>query len=614
MSEYRRIEPMKASDNLVSLTMEVTSKTVDKSAYLRELVQNSIEAGATDILIDIHWPTLEASGGRVYKLCVVDNGYGMTANELDHHLNYLGNSGKGMGASGNFGQGARVTTLWNNKAGVEYLSWKNGKGSRAKIVYSDGYPGMEYLTEADFIEDITDADEYNDAWPSIKDSGTIVVLHGNDDEQDTFVRPDDVMHWVLRYLQERYFSLPSGVTVRTRYLTTTTKGQWPTDRNQRNDATFHNFTRKVVPHRVTLDEMSESSGVVPVQGADIEWHILGSDEIAAVGRKSRYGITRAHCVAVHNGEMFDIKNMKGNKSTQEMFGITAGYKRFVIVARPHADAVQENQQRSHLIWLDTGNDLPWEEWGAQFMESMPPEVKDFINEEQEKAFSSRKTKTNNLLSDLMRMFGFARYQPYKSGSSNADGETNRRFGDHGRNGSSGENENMDNASSTLTAEKTKGIPARRRSPSLGDMPEIVGLSDSDEYDIDGAAHYVDNQNRIIVDYNYETIRRHIAMMEKQIGDTFTDTSAVNAAIRDAVRACVDFSLAQKVLSARKIFTQSPDSPWSYRDFSEEVSDRALTGALGNVFLFDQYGTKLAKEQYKKYAAQNRRDDKPATNL
>jgi hypothetical protein len=62
--------------------------------FLRELTQNAIEAvlrkpePVGEIIWDVDWLTYELDDG-LYKLSVVDNGDGMTGEELVHYINHL---------------------------------------------------------------------------------------------------------------------------------------------------------------------------------------------------------------------------------------------------------------------------------------------------------------------------------------------------------------------------------------------------------------------------------------------------------------------------------------------------------------------------------------------
>ena len=100
--------------------------------FIRELTQNSIEAVIrTGESGEIRWHcTKQAfpSGKSGFKLSITDTGDGMTGEELERHINQLSASGAQQDLSGNFGVGAKISTVPRNPIGVVYRSWKDGEG------------------------------------------------------------------------------------------------------------------------------------------------------------------------------------------------------------------------------------------------------------------------------------------------------------------------------------------------------------------------------------------------------------------------------------------------------------------------------------------------------
>ena len=108
--------------------------------YLRELTQNSIEAilragGKGEIIWDVDWTTYELTDGpRVMKLCITDNGYGMTGDEMVKYINQLSSSLSSQSMSGNYGVGAKIAAVTRNPLGVLYLSWKDKVGAHIHML------------------------------------------------------------------------------------------------------------------------------------------------------------------------------------------------------------------------------------------------------------------------------------------------------------------------------------------------------------------------------------------------------------------------------------------------------------------------------------------------
>ncbi|MES1245933.1 MAG: ATP-binding protein [Acidobacteriota bacterium] len=103
--------------------------------FLRELTQNSIEAilrtpeRTGEIVWDVDWTSYELGDHRVFKLCVTDNGDGMTGEEMRKFINQLSSSIARQASDGNYGVGAKIAAATRNHTGLIYLSWKNGDGA-----------------------------------------------------------------------------------------------------------------------------------------------------------------------------------------------------------------------------------------------------------------------------------------------------------------------------------------------------------------------------------------------------------------------------------------------------------------------------------------------------
>src|SRR5262249_1736875 len=101
--------------------------------FLRELTQNAIEAiGRTqdrqgEFIWEVDWTHYQLEG--VYKLCVVDNGDGMTGDEMVRFINQLSSSLVEQSVQGHYGVGAKIAAATRNHAGLIYLSWKDDHGS-----------------------------------------------------------------------------------------------------------------------------------------------------------------------------------------------------------------------------------------------------------------------------------------------------------------------------------------------------------------------------------------------------------------------------------------------------------------------------------------------------
>jgi Histidine kinase-, DNA gyrase B-, and HSP90-like ATPase len=208
---------------------------------IRELTQNAIEAiqrrhkvGDSNegiIRWDVDWDHLQRVGE--YKLSIVDNGDGMSPDEMEEYLNALAVQGasQNQGISQNFGVGAKVTALYRNRYGLVYQSWRDGKGAMVKL-HRDDDQGI-YGLHSFLLEDgphYTPRIKETAKPKNIDDAGTKVTLLGASEDENTCFPSEDAgggMNWLIKYLTGRYFRIPENVKLQVRVLTRNEDG-WPT--------------------------------------------------------------------------------------------------------------------------------------------------------------------------------------------------------------------------------------------------------------------------------------------------------------------------------------------------------------------------------------------------
>jgi hypothetical protein len=97
------------------------SRNMHPMQFVREIYQNSIEAGATKVRAYHDKQFLDMG---IKKLCFSDNGPGMSAEQMAIYLTQYNSSSKGSGGvHDNYGIGVKATTLVTNPYGVVFLSW-----------------------------------------------------------------------------------------------------------------------------------------------------------------------------------------------------------------------------------------------------------------------------------------------------------------------------------------------------------------------------------------------------------------------------------------------------------------------------------------------------------
>ncbi len=131
MSPYRASRRAKRTRDAPStgVVADMVRQFADKYAFLRELVQNSIDAGATCIRVEVD---RQGDGGVLTS--VLDDGAGMTAETIESALLTLFSSTKedGTGAIGKYGVGfVSVLALEPDEVTVE--TWRDGASWRLRL-------------------------------------------------------------------------------------------------------------------------------------------------------------------------------------------------------------------------------------------------------------------------------------------------------------------------------------------------------------------------------------------------------------------------------------------------------------------------------------------------
>ena len=124
-SNKRRTSPIKAGS--LSFAIDKFSDDCLPLQYLRELTQNSIEAIPEGKQGNVKWsydPNWKDKNGSL-KLCIVDDGIGMTGRDVSKYINTMWESGKGLGRTENFGMGVKYSAGPKNPLGIEYYTLKD---------------------------------------------------------------------------------------------------------------------------------------------------------------------------------------------------------------------------------------------------------------------------------------------------------------------------------------------------------------------------------------------------------------------------------------------------------------------------------------------------------
>jgi hypothetical protein len=368
--------------------------------WAREFLKNSLEAGATQIEFGIEWQGVEKRG--VYRRTIMDNGSGMSAQELLDFFSTLGVGAKKIGGvHDNFGVGAKIASLPWNPDGVVVISHKAGKASMIWIMLepdSGDYELVEFQSDGKTtcVIDPRRAGEIDGIdWgaicpPWVKDHGTIVVLLGKDGFQDTVLGNPEAGEKEIKglsvYLNTRFWDL-SNVNVKVVELRTERKSHWPQDPDEKDNARRPN-NRTIKGARYYLTDVDAQKGKLGATASveldkdrvKAEWYLWEGDRpfLSSYAKEGGYIAVR------YKDELFHLTS---SKVSFRWFGIIEGkvQRNLTIILEPgHYKSrdgvwgVHPDQSRNRLIFSGNGEkgvDLPMSDWGSDLSRSSRPSTK-----------------------------------------------------------------------------------------------------------------------------------------------------------------------------------------------------------------------------------------------
>jgi hypothetical protein len=574
-------------ENFLAMTVQNTGFLLDRLGqdchplqYLRELTQNSVEAIARsatngEIVWDVDWTTFDLDG--VYKLCVTDNGDGMTGDEMVRFINQLSSSVSTQSMTGNYGVGAKIAAATRNPFGVLYLSWKQSQGSLIHLLREaeTGQYGLKQWKHHDGSYDHFLPLE-DDVRPDlITHHGTKVVLLGDSAVSNTMQAPPNVAspsRWISKYLNTRFFKFPEGAVVKAR------EG-WEYPRADKD----RNVLRRLSGQGPYLEQHAVSSGTVSLLDAVAHWWILKDEP--AITNNSGFVESSGHAGALYKNEIYELATARAGMSRLQQFGVTFGYRYVVIYVQPNDDQLNgltTNTARTAL--LVNNEPLPWSDWAAEFREKLPLEIAALVEEKAAAAANTDHQRSiRERLKDILDLFKISRYKPSSNGDVSIDidrltrGGTagDRRIGSHSgdearpsRSGGSGGNV-------YAVFEKTDGPAGKRVKPDPFPTVKWVTLRERtrEHGDIeDRAAKYLPDQNLLLINGDF----RVFGDMAKHFVKEFTQVPGVAEVAQDAVRAWFEQALVESVMGVQGLINSKE---WSQAHIDAALSEEALTSTV-----------------------------------
>lgn len=546
--------------------------------FVRELTQNAIEAikdtpsGQGEIQWDVDWNRFDLGGQR--KLCVIDTGTGMTGEEMVNYINKLSSSIHHQSDAGNFGVGAKISAVPLNPRGLIYLSWKEGQGSMIHLWFDEATQeyGLRRFANGEFWAHLNDDDLKPEP---ISEHGTMVILCGHDDEEDTISAPPGApmpSRWILRYLNTRYFRFPAGITVKAR------EG-WDLPRSN----TKHNFLREIHGQGPWLDSISESSGLIDLEDAKVHWWIVKED----VDTDSGHNAGAGHVAALFQDELYEMKRGNAGYARLQAFGVIFGTDRVVIYVEPKTlgdngeSLVSANTARTQL--LRNGETLPWIDWATQFRELMPEQLIKLQHEIAGHADAANYKKAiSERLKAIMDLLRFTRFRPSKKGEleiadddaevggvSENSGKT--KSGSSKSGGTGGRGGDIYSLFTDQEGQTGEEVPGGMNEPDVIWLSEEEGTLPAGDL-ADRAARYLAGQNQIVVNGDFRVFTDMIDRWVARYSDLPNSRTVVKAVVRE----WFEQQLKEAVMSALSL---KSTGKWSMEELKELLDEKSLTACV-----------------------------------
>jgi hypothetical protein len=544
--------------------------------YIRELTENGIAAIEAlpepkgEIIWDIDANTHLLTGR--YKLCVIDTGIGMSGPEMVDYINKLSSSMHEQSTASNFGVGAKISAAPHNHAGIIYMSWKNGIGSIIHL-WRDPIANVYGLKQFERPDGTHDYWAYVDKSikpKAIKNHGTMVVLLGHSDEQNTMEPPPGLpmpAKWILRYVNSRYFRFPKGVTVKVREGYTL----------PRNDKHF--FLRVADGMELWLNKNAEEAGITELTGAKARWWIMKADADVNSGHFTPPG----HVAALFQDELYDLTVARAGVARLQLFGIIFGHNRVVIYIEPNVEVQNVSANTARTSLAVNGEPLPWNEWAAEFRERLPESLRLLVEEVGSKSASSdHRQSIRERIKQILDLFRLSRYRAAKNGNESLDPSSLISGGMPARTGESRGSGNGRSGGGGGRAGSVYGLflsadgcPAEevvvkdepdRKWVSVADGTRAMGDME------DRAAKFIASQNLLLINADFRLFTDMIEHWSTKYGHV----AGAGQVVREVVREWFEQQLVEAILGAQGL---RDSREWTMSDLEHLWSPEALTAVV-----------------------------------
>jgi hypothetical protein len=543
---------------------------------IRELTMNAIEAASkADGERLVHWTTGTYKGVR--KAVIWNTGPGMGPAELKKATDLACEVGKSLGLDDNFGVGAKVSSLPNNRLGMRMRSCKDGRVS--EIIIGEDPDKKVYVRferdiggKTDTVIDVTTVAQKEGR--DTRYDWTEVMLLGNSEDQDTAAKPLSAIPssekaFIANSLYRRFYRLPDGVKIRL-------------------DSIYHRFdnSRTFSPMGERYERFARDESV-KVNDLGVTVHFLHDPSIGDRSglRKSASGAlssTTTTCCLVHKNEMYSVMTGTEWSAAAPRFGIPFGSKELCVHIELHDEEARPSQYRERLISKETGADIVPDDYAFAVVEVMPDWVKEVIKN----AFPRRAEDYSDLqrqLQDLLNRYKVKvqgrRVEPSAQPSSEDAGE--HAAGGNGERGGVLSDPTRIRAPRRRFHETPEGATTTALHEMYEKAPEIIMLDTAEQVEEKGlrskAAEFIVQTGMLFVNGLYEAVDRTLVDVESEyVGQT--DPEVLRKIMVTAARNAMAFRVGKATVFA---LAKRANQDWTESDMMAALTKESLSIAGDN---------------------------------
>ena len=400
------------SDNNPAAGLLRAYREMNSNQYVREIYQNSVEAGAGQVRLTLDFQALDELG--VERGVMIDNGPGIDHRIIAEKLNKMNSSGRDTGGvHQNFGIGLKISALPRNQYGLVVIcrTEERPKGFMIWLHFDEGAVGLRHLVSHENVQDLlegsiseltyntvvdfeevekyyssytVDGVDYMSWWNRQAKSqktkymtGTAIIFLGNDIKEDT---ANSLLFEGRDFLKSRYLEYSAGVFT-----------------SLKDKSRIKGWVSVAINNSIdSLRENSKELNSVTFKGWTVRTFIKNesASQTAKKGERTPLIVSKFVEAIVYKDELYGefVKvhpsRLKVKRDSWGIWYKKAGDLVTLLVSPPEYNlktdqGVYPDQSRTNLLWKEGEGssptvNLPLNEVKEYYRENMPKELKEML--------------------------------------------------------------------------------------------------------------------------------------------------------------------------------------------------------------------------------------------